>query len=458
MGKFFSSLSARLLALTVFFVMLAEVLIFAPSAGRYRAMFLLERLADAHLAGLALEATPSGEVSPALEAQLLRHVGAYSVDLHLGPLLTRTIGNEKAPPAPDMVVDLERETPWIMMWQAFQTLIRQEDIILRVNGRSPQDPSVFISAVIPEAPMRAALIDYSRRILQLSLVISFFTALLVYFSLQWMMVRPMGRLTESIVDFRSSPEDRARGVKPTGRKDEIGVAERELDAMQRDLRNALAQKARLAALGEAVAKINHDLRNILSSAQLVSDGLAASEDPAVKKMAPRLLRAIDRAVALCRDVVRYARTGEAKVERTPHDLRELLDDAGEAALATLPPQDGRSFLNHAPEALMADVDRAQLGRAIENLIRNAYEAGADTVEVLAVTENGGHKLAVIDDGPGIPAALEPRLFQPFSGSAKAEGSGLGLAIAAEVARAHGGAIELARTGPDGSEFVLHLPK
>jgi len=458
MRKLFSSLSARLLVLTIGFVMLAEVLIFAPSAGRFRTMYLEEKLSDAHLAGLALEATPSGELTPALEAQLLRHVGAYTVDLHLGPLATRMLGTQ-TPPKPDLVVDLERETPWRMMLSAFQTLVRDDDIVLRVNGRSPNDPSVYISAVLPEAPMRRALIDYSRRILQLSLAISFFTALLVFFSLRWLMVRPMGRLTDAIMAFRAAPEDPNRGVQASNRRDEIGVAERELSAMQRDLRLALAQKARLAALGEAVAKINHDLRNILASAQIVTDGLTTSGDPQVQKMAPRLLRAIDRAVALCRDVVRYARTGEAKVEKAPHDLREILDDAGDAALAAIDAGAAgkRRFENHAPERLIAHVDRAQLARAIENLVRNAFEAGAETVGARAVASPSGIDIAIFDDGPGIPAALEPRLFQPFSGSAKPDGSGLGLAIVAEIARAHGGKAALARSGPDGAEFMLHLP-
>ena len=334
MRTFLSSLSARLLILTVGFVMLAEVLIFAPSAGRFRAMYLYERLADAHLAALTLEATPDGRVDAALEAQLLRHVGAYQIDLYLGPMTTRMLGRT-APPEPTIQVLLDEETPVDLMWNAFLALFRGDEVILHVTGRSPKDPSVLVSAILPEAPMRKALIDYSGRILQLSLVISFFTALLVYFSLQWLMVRPMGRLTEGIIAFRRAPEDPTLGVKPTGRKDEIGVAERELGAMQRDLRQALAQKARLAALGEAVAKINHDLRNILSSAQLMSDGLMESGDPKVQRAAPRLLRSIDRAVGLCRDVVRYARTGEAKVLRETCDLRMLLEDAGEAAIAAL---------------------------------------------------------------------------------------------------------------------------
>jgi len=455
MRALFSSLSARLLVFTIVFVMLAEVLIFAPSAGRYRVMYLTDRLADAHLAGLALEATPSGRVGPELEAQLLRHVGAYAIDLHLGPLVTRMLGL-KTPPDPDIVVDLERESVAEMILNAFGTLMRSEPTVLRVNGRSPQDPSVLVSAILPEAPMRAALIDYSGRILQLSLGISFFTALLVYFTLRWLLVRPMRRLTEAIVEFRATPEDPTRGVHESGRRDEIGVAEHELAAMQRDLRQALAQKARLAALGEAVAKINHDLRNILASAQLVSDSLTDSGDPKVQRLAPTLLRAIDRAVGLCRDVVRYARTGEAKLEKAPHDLHALLEEAGEAALAT-PGPERRRFENLTPERLAANVDRAQLARAIENLVRNAYEAGAEHVVAKASRAPGGFTVSVADDGPGVPAAVEPRLFQPFSGSAKADGSGLGLAIAKEIVTAHGGRISLARSGPDGAEFVLHLP-
>jgi signal transduction histidine kinase len=452
----FASLSARLLVLTIFFVMLAEVMIFAPSAGRYRAMHLQERLADAHLAGLALEATPSGQVSPVLEAQLLRHVGAYAIDLHLGPLVTRMLGKEELPPI-DHVFNLDRETPIIMIMRAFEVIRRDEPTTIRITGRSPSDPSVIVSLVMAEAPMRAALIDYSRRILELSIIISLITAGLVYFSLQWLMVRPLGKLTEAMTDFRAVPEDAERGVQPTRRRDEIGVAEREFAEMQRDLRQALAQKARLAALGEAVAKINHDLRNILSTAQLVSDRIEDSDDPEVRRVAPTMLRAIDRAVALCRDVVRYARTGEAKLQKSSCDLRELIEDAGDAAVSAGGGQ--RQFQNFAPENLNARVDRAQLARAIENLTRNAYEAGAQTVTAAAVTSGAkGVRISLSDDGPGIPAAMEPRLFQPFSGSSKADGSGLGLAIAKEIATAHGGDIALARSGPDGAEFVITLPK
>src|SRR5262249_30113336 len=160
---------------------------------------------------------------------------------------------------------------------------------------SPKHPQATIEIVIDEAPMRLALIDYSQRILALSVFISLITATLLYLSLQWLMVRPLRRLIEGMMAFREDPEDVSRSIAATGRSDEIGVAEREFAEMQAGLRSALHQKTRLAALGTAVTKINHDLRNILATAGLVSDRLAGSDDPEVKRIAPTLVKAIDRA-------------------------------------------------------------------------------------------------------------------------------------------------------------------
>ena len=85
----------------------------------------------------------------------------------------------------------------------------------------------------------------------------------------------------------------------TGRGDEIGVAERELASMQRQLSSLLAQKNRLAQLGMAVSKINHDLRNMLANAQLISDRLVAIPDPTVQRFVPKLIASLDRAIQFC---------------------------------------------------------------------------------------------------------------------------------------------------------------
>src|SRR5262245_3654872 len=75
-------LSARLLLLTVFFVMLTEVMVFVPSIARYRLVYLEQKLAASHLAGLTLDATPERLVTPQLSSTLLRHVGAHAVGLY----------------------------------------------------------------------------------------------------------------------------------------------------------------------------------------------------------------------------------------------------------------------------------------------------------------------------------------------------------------------------------------
>src|SRR3546814_4753225 len=146
-----------------------------------------------------------------------------------------------------------------------------------------------------------AMLDYSERILGLSIVISLIAAGLVFLSLRRLLVVPLTRLIDKMVAFRDDPEDAANVVMPSGRSDEIGVAQRQLHDMQIALRGALKQKARLAALGTGVTKINHDLRNILSTAALLSERLALSDDPEVRRITPRLLDALDRAVDLCRD-------------------------------------------------------------------------------------------------------------------------------------------------------------
>src|SRR5439155_12183337 len=94
------------------------------------------------------------------------------------------------------------------------------------------------------------------------------------------------------------------------RRDEVGRAETEHERMQADLAAALNSRARPAALGEAVAKINHHLKNMLTSAQIASERLAALKDPKVTQALPRLERALDRAVKLASGVLAYGKTQE----------------------------------------------------------------------------------------------------------------------------------------------------
>lgn len=451
---FANSLSFRLLLLTVFFVMLAEVLIYTPSISRYRLSYLQEKLAEAHLAALTVKAAPDGMVTEMLARQLLDHVGAYSIvandDSNFMPMLRRA-----EVPEPDIAIDLRNVNVISLILDAFDTLSEPGSRVIRLNGQSPRDPDIFVSMLIDEAPMRMDMLDFSWRILTLSVVISLFTSALVFLSLRWLMVLPMQRITSSMIAFRQRPEDPTSDLPVTGRRDEIGIATRELADMKQGLRRALRQNKRLATLGTAVNKINHDLRNMLATATLVSDRFAESSDPFVRKAVPPFLRTIDRAVKLCSDTLNFTQESvPLMTERV--SLGTLLDDIIPELCNSVAEEKLVIESDNAPHVTLS-VDSDQIYRIFANLASNAARAGASRFHIGFEHDGGTLALLFQDDGPGIPDPIRDKLFLPFQLSGSGGGSGLGLAIARDIARAHGGTLFLASTGASGSSFRLELP-
>ena len=447
------SLSARLLVLTIFFVMLGEVLIFVPSVARFRMTYFENRLAAGHIATLSLEASEARPLDPSLTDKLLAQVGARGVALYRpnGTVLRLESVNS---PTPDATIDLTRPNILLAIRGSFRTLFGNDTRILRVLGPSTTDSAETVEVLLDEAPLRGEMWDFGVRILELSIVISLVAAALVYVSLQWLLVRPMRRITANMMNFREDPEDASRMIAASGRRDEIGVAERELAVLQRTVRQALGHRARLAALGTAVTKINHDLRSILSTARLVTDGLAASAAPEVRRVAPRLFDSIDRAVALCTRTLDFSREGAPPLAPRRFPLASLIDEvAPDLELS----EDGMAIECAIPPDLVIEADRDQLYRVLLNLARNAVEAGARRLRFAAVRENGVIAIDIADDGPGLPPKAQDNLFRPFFGSARPGGSGLGLAIARELTRAHGGELTLVSTTGSGTVFRLTLP-
>ncbi len=450
----FRSLSARLLLLTIFFVMVGEVLIFVPSVARFRLGYLESRIASSHLATLALEATPGNSVNQDLANELLYHVGAKGIVLRR-PDHTSLMIDSDMPPDIDLTYDLRKAGIFELIGDALATLGRSGHVILRVLDTSPKDPKLEVEVLVDESPMRAEMWDFGGRVFALSIVISLITAALVYLSLQWLLVAPMRRITNSMMAFRENPEDASRGIVPSRRSDEIGLAQRELARLQETVRQALRQHARLAALGTAVTKINHDLRNILSTARLVSDSLVDSDAPEVKRVTPRLLAAIDRAVALCTGTLDFTREGALPLKVQRFLLASLVEDL--ADLLELRGGDRPLLVDRVPPDLPVEADRDQLHRVLMNLCRNAMQAGASRITVSAETREGQPVIEVADDGPGLPPKARANLFQPFASSARPGGTGLGLAIARELMRAHGGEIALVASTAGGTVFALTLP-
>jgi signal transduction histidine kinase len=451
-----TGMSARLLLLTVFFVMLSEVFIYAPSIGRYRITYLEERIASAHLASLALEAPSSNRVSSELLEELLKSAKSYGIVLRR-PSSKALMLSRDMPPKVHASYDMRDKEFFALIGEAISVMWNTDKRMIRIIGPSPTNSDVLVETVINEWVLREMMLDYSARILLLSIVISLMTATLVYLSLQWLFVRPMLSITDSMVNFRRDPDDARRLIQPSKRRDEIGRAERELAQMQSRLRDALKQRTRLAALGTAVTKINHDLRNILATAQLVSDHVSDSADPNVKRIAPTLLGALDRAVALCSRTLTFANEGTPAPELTHFDLAGLVSDIA-TEISVRESQTGM-IENSVPRDFDIFADRDQLYRVISNLVLNAFQAGATKVSVTASANERRNlnSIEIADNGPGLPNKVKEHLFEPFQGSARVGGTGLGLAIARDLMRGHGGEAELGRSDDDGTVFILCLP-
>lgn len=460
-GRLTGGLSVRLLALTALFVLVAQLLILAPSLASYEESWLVDRVRLAEVASLAVEAAPARVVAETQRAQLLRGAGVVSVAVRSGGVLRLLLAAPRTAKAPELV-DLRDRNVFAWLAAPFRTLGPNAAPFLRVVAKPRYRPGDFVVIVVPHAPLRAEVRAYGTRLLWASVITSAVAGLIVYGALAAFLVRPMRRITLSMERFRANPEDPAARLPLSHRRDEIGRAEEELTLMQSDLLVALKSRARLAALGEAVAKINHDLRNMLTSAQIASERLSASADPRVAQALPRLERALDRAVKLAQDTLDYGRSEEAAPVRQPLTLGPAVEaaaeDAGLSAEAVRLDLQARAGM-----ALSADPD--QLHRILVNLFRNArqaIEAQADRrapgwVRVEAFTRPDALELQISDNGPGIPERMRERLFRPFSGSASPGGAGLGLAIARDLMRAHGGDLILAETSDRGTTFELTLP-
>ncbi len=454
-------LSARLLIVTVLIVVAANLLILPPNLAAFEEQRLLDRLRAAEVATLVKQSAPNGQVSDRVSQELLASAEVVQVSMGINNERHLILQMPRVARAP-YLVDLRGDSP--LSWLApFETLFGGEGRMVRVMAKPRFLPGEFVEIVAPDAPLKHELLVQLIRLIGIALFTSVMAGAVVYLSLTFLLVRPMQRITRSMERFRADPEDPRAHIDPSGRRDEVGRAERELDRMQADLRAALSSRARLAALGEAVAKINHDLRNMLTSAQLASARMAASGDPKVAQAFPRLERALDRAVTLATNVLAFGKSDEPAPEKRSIAMRGALDAAAEEA--GLSPS-GVSLETKIPKGASVEADPEQLHRMLVNLLRNAREA-VDGVEarggvgkvVAELTEDGDmDALRLEDDGPGLPERAQANIFQPFVGSTRRGGTGLGLAIARELAQGHGGDVVLVRTGPEGTVFELRLPK
>jgi signal transduction histidine kinase len=454
-------LATRILLLTAAFVMIAEIAIYIPSIANFRDSWLRDRLAAARTAALVFEAAPLDMIPPDLRKRILGSVGAMIIVAKVKNT-HRLLAVSDMPPKVDEIYDLRSPSLLDSIAAAFRCLFAPKDHILTVLGNAPMGEGM-LEITLDETPLVSALRRYSIDVLGVSLLISAVVAGLAFAAIHVLVLRPVRRLTSNIMAFGENPEDATGIAVPSGRSDEIGGAERALAAMQTALVRELSQKKHLAALGLAVAKINHDLRNMLASAQLFSDRLTGSSDPLAQRFAPKLVGTLDRAIAFCQATLAYGRAEEPPPKPRRFALQRIVADVVETAA---PAEISSVAIECAvPRDLEVVADPDHLFRILMNLCRNALEALeaagpapglAPRVTISARRSNGFIDIEVADTGPGLAPAARLALFEAFQGSTRKGGSGLGLAIAADLVRAHGGTIILLDRSP-GATFRITLP-
>ena len=364
-------LSAKLLILTVAFVMIAEVLVFVPSVSNFRLNWLMERLASAEIAALAAQVVPGRELPGSVRDELLMSAQVKAVAVKREGV-RRLVVQSQMPEQVAAHYDLRNASFFGLIGDALAVYFSPGDRYIRVMGRPDMTSAELVEIVVNEAPLKADMIRFGLNILGLSIIISIITATLVYLALNFMLVRPITTLTRDMVRFSEDPENPSAMITPSDRSDEIGTAERELSHMQHQITDMLKQKSHLAALGLAVSKINHDLRNMLSTAQLISDRLGSIKDPKAERFAPKLVNSIDRAVRLCTETLKYGRAEEAPPERALFPLRPLVEDVADNLGRAL--GNGVRWRIEVDKSLDVDADRDQLHRILTNLCRNAVQA------------------------------------------------------------------------------------
>lgn len=459
----FSGLSNKLIAAIIAVILLVEIIVYLPSLATFRASWLDDRLRVGIVAARVLDAVPDVMSVPrTLTDRLLASAGANAI-------VYRRAGQSQLieladPVTPDVVATADmrqRDLPSLIVG-ALDTMFAGPGRTLRIVGEGDIDDSL-VEILMPERPLRSDMINYSRNILLVSLGFAAVTAFALYMLVSQLFILPVQRLTNNILRFRKAPENATLILAPTQRADEIGTLERELAAMESELFTMLRRQRHLADLGLAVAKINHDLRNTLTSAQLLSDQVATLEDPKVQRLAPRLVTTLDRAIGFAQSVLDYGREAASVPKPGQVNLKVLIEDAAQEAHLLGHPS--IAFSAEINEGLIVYVDAGQMTRVLVNLFKNAREAleavqktGEHRISVVTTEEGTTVTLDIADNGPGLPPRAKENLFVAFDGSARAGGTGLGLAIARELTEANGGSLSYVETEEPGAHFSLTLPK
>ncbi|MBB6260656.1 signal transduction histidine kinase [Paenochrobactrum gallinarii] len=463
--SFFQRLSNKFLLLTMLAVLVAQVLIFIPSTASMRMRWLTNLLDTVAPVALVLEDEKNTLRSRDAQDKILYATNSKFISITSNSH-TSVLATSAEPFIVNANVNPRQTSESQAIWDAFATLFDSTERNIRVTSIIPNTDKT-LEIVISSQPLRNALLVYARYVAIISLLISIMAAGFIYLIIHEMLLRPVIRMHRDMISFAEKPDDPSRIIQPEQRQDELGIAQQQLALMQTNLQQTYTERKHLADLGMAVSKINHDMRNILASAQLMSDSLAEVKDPAVKRFAPRLIRTLSRAISYSGSVVAYGRTKEAPSNPRRTVLHTIVQDVED--IINIDQLHNISFINAVPEDFILTIDDEQLFRILTNLCRNALQAlqsMPDQIDddefkkliiVEATTTGNQIFIDVRDNGPGLSPKAKENLFTAFRGSTRNDGTGLGLVIVQDLVRANGGEILYCEESQPGAHFRIILP-
>lgn len=454
-------LRTRLIAIIATAVFILEIAIYLPMLANIRKAWLNKHFQGAKTISLVLPSDHNQPLNLKTQKNILDATSTLMIKVCKIDQC-HTIAATQTPEAINHIVDLKAYSKWSSIRESLSTLLWGGNQNLLVKG-ALFDPSMHTEALLKDDDLRASMIDFTKYFIFTSLLISLVAAFFIYVILQKLLLKPLRTIYENMLDFVLEPDNPNRIMVPTSRRDELGLAQRRLASIESKVQRDHARQKHLANLGLAVSKINHDMHNILASAQLLSDRLAKVQDPIVQKVSPQLVAAIDRATKYSQSVITYGRNQELPPKRKRFLLHPFIHNVYEHLV--IAQREEIDFQNLVPKGIVIDADEDQLHRIITNLIRNAIQTLNETKppqatkSLIIEAERHGKStfIHIKDNGPGLPLTAKTHLFSPFKGSTHRHGSGLGLAICEELIRAHGGSIHLDESTKIGAHFVLYIP-
>ncbi len=227
-----------------------------------------------------------------------------------------------------------------------------------------------------------------------------------------------------------------------------------------------ARRARLAAVGEIAAKLGHEIRNSLGGLRLYVENIREEIAPngSGHRAIANMVREIDSLNRKMDDLRQFG--ADPQLQKTPCDLKELLDEALTYANQRLSQKHVRVVLECERPLPPLVVDRRKLREALQNIINNAIEAAPEGGRVAIQVERayrgngaraGGYRIHIEDNGPGIPPDIREHVFSMFFTTKPDIGTGLGLPIAKKIVESHGGHLSFTSDPKAGTCFTVNLP-